>query len=373
MDPYITLQHAIQRGDHDGIIMLLDYSCPLFPSRDLPDRFPAPSCDLSIRPPALTSMYESKDMIASDIVSKTIDLLGTHRRRLRDLAREFLTSKEQLELGVNNEVVLDASAVPVYDILVQIGINVPPFLRPYGQKSIYHSESLTVEVAEQLYKAGFRTLEARDDSVPSPMLFHALRVDYGSQGHIRRIIYTLIEWLLKHSLIPIYDEMGLQRRILHALSRQVAIDQANLYQAGEISLFARLNDVCGSLTADSCSCFCSSYGCMPIHTFLKTLLNYYYTLQDRKHSLKLWIDLNSLRDSVIEVYYAEVCRFEIFNRLGMAHTCCKEDRSVWGRSSCPLTNEERQELHEEDAELREQLEDLLQTYKKTLNRAFRYS
>jgi hypothetical protein len=61
---------------------------------------------------------------------------------------------------------------------------------------------------------------------------------------------------------------------------------------------------------------------------------------------------------VIEETYAEVTRQEIFERLGMAHTCCND------RKTTTLAESEKRRLRGEDKELASQLEDLMAEYKK---------
>ena len=84
---------------------------------------------------------------------------------------------------------------------------------------------------------------------------------------------------------------------------------------------------------DLCQCFCSSEGCSPIQSLIKHMSRgewfwsshdpKIYTWWDTKQSLfELWND--SCPEALAgRSSFTALCRIELFERLGMHHTCCK--------------------------------------------------
>lgn len=58
----------------------------------------------------------------------------------------------------------------------------------------------------------------------------------------------------------------------------------------------------------------------------------------------------------------EYVRREIFERLGMAHTCCRYNHQTFRKYKDPVAEETRQELQAEDAEANEQLGVFMQAF-----------
>ena len=121
--------------------------------------------------------------------------------------------------------------------------------------------------------------------------------------------------------------------------------------------------LCDPLNADDCNCYCSVSGCLPVHKLERChpkrygdsrdedVYDYHdkcksITLKCQVQMLQTWVDLCDLEYDEIEHCYKEFCRLEIFDRLGMIHTCCTS-ATVEG------TLEEAQD---QEDELKEQLQ-----------------
>ncbi|MCJ1455252.1 hypothetical protein MMC28_005606 [Mycoblastus sanguinarius] len=79
------------------------------------------------------------------------------------------------------------------------------------------------------------------------------------------------------------------------------------------------------------------------------------------NALEKWLSLCDIDGSQSEMCYEEICRLEIFDRLGMAHTCCGHRRSC-------MKKKDRKQLQEEDTELKEQLDLILRGYQNRYKR-----
>lgn len=105
---------------------------------------------------------------------------------------------------------------------------------------------------------------------------------------------------------------------------------------------------------DSCNCFCSTLGCMPATILArKPFLGF---LAQRRVLDEL---LPALPPQIQTECYEESVRLEIVERLGMAHTCCRDDKDCsLGLPSKPRSwkqpsLEDIQGIEDEDSDLRE--------------------
>jgi hypothetical protein len=182
----------------------------------------------------------------------------------------------------------------------------------------------------------------------------------------------MLEWFLDKDVLPVYNIQGTPRTALHLLAFCIPYSHEN-----RLELMLKLNDICDPTSTDLCDCYCSSYGCMPIHMQWKRCNRINY--QDswgwgrRQKESNQWVEVCRLRPITQEVYFAELCRLELFERLGMAHTCCNfEDNDPYGdfsseyygfRMKGRISDEDRDELQAEDAELYKQLTSLMEVYR----------
>ena len=83
------------------------------------------------------------------------------------------------------------------------------------------------------------------------------------------------------------------------------------------------------------------------------------SLRKKLLAIRYWAAALGLRPKEKEDVYGEFCRIEIFERLGMAHTCCSIS---FYRQSKLTDDEELLELRSEDEELSKQLESWMGGY-----------
>lgn len=120
---------------------------------------------------------------------------------------------------------------------------------------------------------------------------------------------------------------------------------------------------------DDCSCYCSTSGCSPVHKLPVLTAKGHYTQGGAKYwrsiddDMYTWTTHCSTTKSQEDWYIKEACRLETFERLGMAHTCCRRPRPR-RESTTTISDELRQELQMEDAESQEQLEFIMTAFDK---------
>lgn len=98
---------------------------------------------------------------------------------------------------------------------------------------------------------------------------------------------------------------------------------------------------------DACFCPCSSAGCIPAFTLWRDHWPKYplhgglcrKRMNRRLHNLRKWIKYWEYSRMDKEFIYREICRLELFERLGMTHLCCVASRFV--------SNDERRHLEME--------------------------
>jgi hypothetical protein len=97
------------------------------------------------------------------------------------------------------------------------------------------------------------------------------------------------------------------------------------------SLNSRILERCeDKIVRDACSCHCSSKGCIPPfrlwrddHTPYRPYFGHYTKrLNCRSSHLSTWVERWKYSTAEKECLYSEICRLELFERLGLVHTCC---------------------------------------------------
>ncbi|KAH7317090.1 hypothetical protein B0I35DRAFT_267378 [Stachybotrys elegans] len=112
---------------------------------------------------------------------------------------------------------------------------------------------------------------------------------------------------------------------------------------------------------DKCNCFCSTYGCIAPFWLWRCCIggDSYFHMEcksghlGRYSNLREWIKTSRASKKATEFCYSEIMRLEIFERLGMAHTCCKAHDA---------DESEQQEFREEDRASQRQLQFFCKVY-----------
>ncbi|TLS30956.1 hypothetical protein PpBr36_03856 [Pyricularia pennisetigena] len=264
-----------------------------------------------------------------------------------------------------------------------------------------------VDAMEFLLDAGFHALDNKDNDGET-VLYKTCRYYKPGGSGFGEVDDRNLLWLLRYSSkaqFPsglVSEHQSLVSPIFYAASFLRHISTEGLQ-------YARVLEQLSEVPTDGCECFCSSNGCMPHYMFLRcdgngcgnghresskhdACTGDAYGVASQDGSLHQWCDAWALPDQQKELYYAEACRLEIFERLGMSHTCCASGRRkdyierIGGikdmLSSRPETYQagqppvnvpkrwpraddaERREIQEEDRELKAQLDSVMCHYDK---------
>ena len=356
-DPSLAIFEAIAVEDYQAIQALLERDCPVGVGR---------------------KWYCNR----KDISALIIHQLKIRREHLRNLASRHLSTREQRGLRLQIDPILDDGANQVVNALCAKGITVPRFLMILTGRTVYHDQNLTPDIADQLKDCGFQYKDLIDRRGYSPILLSCFAAEFDNA-------WEMLLWHLNMGARPMYEIVGPQSCAVHLISWYGYRRDCQFETA-----ITRLHAVCDPLHQDGCICACSLGGCTAVQNHLKRR-KHIPIWKDREALLQTWIRSAKIIH-INEQYHYNACRLEIFERLGMAHTCCKQE-GTWpkftadyneiedsqhherlefyaratknksgGTSWLPkfviMSDEDRWELEEEDSELREQLEFTMQAY-----------
>lgn len=194
---------------------------------------------------------------------------------------------------------------------------------------------------------------------------------------------SVIDWFLDKKASTTYVHTHLYLNILFYLAIKYSDFSFNV--PGALCeqferLISRSASLCNPLGSDTCGCYCSPTGCHPLHMLSSCLSERMRTHaccesstnELRFNGLKRWLSLCHVRESELLSCCESFCRLEVFDRLGMAHTCCRyktswiSDRSSIPRRS-PMPEEDRKRVHDEDTLLKDQLQLIMQAYQNKCN------
>ena len=114
---------------------------------------------------------------------------------------------------------------------------------------------------------------------------------------------------------------------------------------------------------DNCKCYCSTNGCLPIHTFPMLHKDTVKTSRQIQDDILSWIEDCNASEPQAKLYIEAACQLELFERLEMAHTCCRRNLSC---NCAAVPQETRTELQAEDAMSKEHLDLIMIAFKRTM-------
>lgn len=294
-DPFESIAFAIQLGYSDALIDLLQKDLPFFYPDD------SPHADLFSLWPTRTLRLGLSESAQENSLDSIINHLGQLRERLLALAREHLPYEllKQLciDAGSRQESVLDCALLRLYRTLISRGVNTPSFLYPGSQRSIYHLSQMVTFIAERLFRAGYRHFDIKDENGIRPVEKACM---------IRDLELAL--WYLNHGAVP-------HESLIWILAASLA------FLPWSNDDFKEIVSICGYPERDGCRCHCSSKGCLPSTILQKQSRSSPFPPSDFQWWFQWWVQCIP-KHSQFEAY-KEGCRLEVFERLGMSHTCCK--------------------------------------------------
>ncbi|KIW16878.1 hypothetical protein PV08_04068 [Exophiala spinifera] len=302
-----------------------------------------------------------------EIQECVIDALKAKREQLRTIGLENSAAGElQLSDFLGQETVPNPKGVVMWNDLRRKGVEVRRELFPGRATTVFaylDSES-RLDFAERLYNAGFESVDGAEKTVGTPLLNLVSQTSLGTGSS-----YDLVAWLLKKQASPYFGADGSFPSMLFYFA--ILYDSLRSDQRFSTEILPLTSSLCNPMCTDDCSCYCSSLGgCLPAHKLwtcdpCRSSHGRCQSTNRAVLSLRLqeWLIFSQLDELVTSMYLDEICRLEIFDRLGLAHTCCTAFGGLYVKRKT-VDEEKRMELHDEDAVLIEQLELIMQEYKR---------
>ena len=321
-------------------------------------------------------------LVIEQMLQVVIWTLARRRQTLAKLAIKELPEEEVLRLGLRNETTLDAALPGVYQELKKRSVNLPQSLNPASlyldNDSIYvsiHTNDIfpSRRLLESLYTNGFDPVDTLDVWGSTPLLLACY-----SCLTTRRIENSALSmcWFLDKGACPTFSCGDSYPNVLFYVAIRYAADireDPPDLSRDFIHLIHRSASLCNSLCPDGCQCYCSSAGCLPVHKFWRCdTLKWAHkgcgsmASDTLFKALDKWLCLCGINAAQSKTCYEEIFRLEVFDRLGLAHTCCAHrDYDTWDKhrtSRSSMDEKDREQLQEEDSELKEQLDLIVQGY-----------
>lgn len=357
-NPDDAILTAIWEDHLPSIELLIDNGCSLFTL----DHFSLTDLQ-AIKTDAL--FFAGSLPTSRDIICLLIQKLVESRLELQQLALKELPETCLERLGYHEQKQAqpspDYNALEVFRQLEAQKVQVPRSLWPGSLTTLYHHPGMTVFLAERLYDAGFHNIDEPDENGWVPLIHTICHWDSWISFH-------LAEWHLRKGSrlpqsLPYIDFLYQVTDFTRSVSQCVWIKKDSAI-FGPLRVFQELHPE-GVEQHDSCSCWCSTSGCTPVGIVLGQS-RYFADSQLWLFSLARY---SSLGLSLDKDTFTDICRLEVFDRLGMAHTCFHNrcdgyyiDDDCCSDNDCDDGSSERGEIQEEDYHLKQALDSYLELY-----------
>ena len=318
-----------------------------------------------------------------EINSHLQDALVDRRRRLMSLAITKLCRKDLEDLRVTDDRLLDEKAFNVYKALERKSVFIPSALRvPPYQTTVFHDDIITPAIGELLYKRGFLDVNGIDWSGVTPLMqLHHAQTAF-LDPLLRRASWLVSKGanLQRKAEQSLYLPRGPNTTAAHYLCFWIgmvdggrsASQIANKRLSKVLEQYALLlGKLFSSKLYDSCICACSSHGCTPAVTLLRSIMVENQLQADSQYNINLRVAIDtqlwmigwfstSLGDSheAWQWLAQEIIRYETFEKLELTHTCC--EKRGWHDLICTRHDStEREEIRDEERLLIGKLETLV--------------
>lgn len=248
------------------------------------------------------------------------------REALNRVAVEVLSGKEREAFGLSSSGVLDGRAKEVYSIVTS-RTAIPAWLDCAGTGSVYSYQGFPVEYLRLFHDAGFHSVDVPDEEGITPLLRCAV------------FSYEMVGWSVNLAENRAKTEFFLRQGAspLFSPSRSAYWPSLLFYLAAKEDRYAlnleveeRTRSILNQAhkMEDRCDCFCSDNGCIaPLLLWRYTPQNQGLGSRGRKYGERIryfenYCTLCGLDETQFKKALAALCRAELFDRLGMAHTCC---------------------------------------------------
>ena len=320
---------------------------------------------------------------AEMVVNILVDMIADRRQRLYNLANSALPVSD-LDRLCHDSYLPDESASRLYSALLRHGNAVPLALDPGKYRAtLFHQIRTSSRVAERLWKAGFREIDGRDSWGRTPLMCAKI----GDMSPINLEFWLeYVAWLLEkgadfyakqdltlyceHFEVDCRSEVQLMSATaVHFVAYEVgsglrwALNGLGTWVEESLSRTSKkmLQRVLMDNVSDACMCACSISGCNALTMITKRYNSYRVSWERHSQGLvDFWSKVKSFCDPL---KISELLRIMTFEGLGMTHTCCY----FYDRSFSIKNEAEIDEIHDEEAEDLQKLEELLEEFEAKRN------
>ncbi|OIW33342.1 hypothetical protein CONLIGDRAFT_171939 [Coniochaeta ligniaria NRRL 30616] len=345
----------------------------------------------------LTAVLPSARLSSDPLQQFLVDAVRKQRDDILQLCYKHLTMAELAKLKLPGLTPLDANIALAHRMLGAKGILTEDvrYMRDGPAYSSFRSMIIwggqparIVALLEKLYAAGFRDI---DGSV----LFASILWERWSAFDINlrdKSACEVLSWLAAKASLPLGSIVKNWPSAMFDLAFTYGESFARQKNRAQVTtLLAALTTCCDATQRDACECFCSQGGCLPSRLFLTRkmhgalydnlfahsqnahLSTHLSSRDNRDQMLRLWCQVCLLDEKWTAVHLEDSVRVEVFDRLGMVHTCCEvasgeeepqefADPALWCLEAWRVSDEERRHVQNEDAELNDQLELIMEAY-----------
>lgn len=367
--PAITL--ACRSGDERSLRLLLCTRQAIFTQGLDPRRLAMTRSPLWIFREAIASK-------SIDILKLAVSALRKKRERLYEIAIQVFSENDFQNERINRSNFLNGNAGAFFRKLEE-RVPIAPELDCCSMLSAYNflldvplsPQNSSIkgygDIFQTLYDFGFCDVDEADDAGETPMFRHIRRsFSHHAFGPPSFGGGDIAKWVLAHGANLTSQIAGDWPNILFHLAFLGSVRLLSFeWDRGDTpKAFTHFHT-----STDTCKCYCSSFGCLPLHILLRCHApNPRHCVQSlgRLELLQRWIELWDISSDDEQVLAREMTRLELFERLGMAHTCCRQGETVGEDSyiNAPflvdrIPEEEVRHIQSDDWELNRQLECLM--------------
>ena len=272
-------------------------------------------------PPGHRSLLQNALMLngfgARHILDALIAALTDRHQRLLDKAKSCLPRRVFPRFGIIKGQKEELKALWISQELLSQGFTVPKALElddkgVYDVADMHATIRMTKDVADALWKAGFRDINKTNEDGLTPLLQNWCCANF-----------PMIAWFVEKNV-------SLSSRHQHALVNGLHLYAIRLtYPGNRFSmnpeevptdryLMAKIHNEVG-IPHDECSCPCSPHGCSPI----RFLFQWTFRSESPKKLFRIWLQKVRPSPRLSQQYVLEFTRCLLFDFLGGKHICCK--------------------------------------------------
>lgn len=325
--------------------------------------------------------YQRQVTAAEMVVNLLVDMIADRRQRLYNLANSALPVSNVDRL-CHDSYLPDASAPRLYSALLKQGTAVPLALDPGKDRgTLFHQIMNSSRVAERLWKAGFRDIDGRDPWGLTPLMCVRIGGPIMIDSWLEYVAWLLekgADFYTKQDLTLYREHFEVECRsegqflsatALHFVAYEVgsrlrfALSGLGNWVEESLSRTSKkmLQRILMDNVSDACMCACSISGCNAL-TMTTKRYNHYRNSRE-KDSQRLVDFLSNVKSFCDPLKISQFLRIMTFEGLGMTHTCCY----FHGRFFSIKDEAEIDEIHDEEAEDLQKLEELLEEFEAKRN------